>query len=136
VSQLAYFHLTSPAFALGARIPVKYTCDGADVSLPLQWSGVSAKATSLELKMIDRDAPGGNFVHWQLSHLPASTTQLSAGQVPAGTIQGVNGFGSKGYRGPCPPRGDPPHHYVITITALRGSRPIAESTLTGTYTRR
>src|SRR5262249_24180984 len=30
--------LTSPAFHTGGTIPVRYTCDGADVSPPLRWT--------------------------------------------------------------------------------------------------
>ena len=32
--------ITSPAFADGATIPAKYTCEGSDLSPPLAWSGV------------------------------------------------------------------------------------------------
>lgn len=133
---LAAITLSSSAFAPGARIPARYTCDGADVSLPLHWTGVPAHATGLALTMLDLNASGGTFVHWQLTRIPASRTGLEPGQVPAGVTQGANGFGSTGYRGPCPPRGDPPHHYVITLTALRGHDSVALGTLTGTYGRR
>lgn len=133
---MPHFKLSSPAFAAGSAIPARYTCDGDNVSLPLGWSGVPPSATSLSLTMRDPDAPGGNFIHWQLSGIPASAAGLRTGEIPAGVTQGVNGFGTKGYRGPCPPRGDPPHHYVITVVALHGRRAIAVGTLTGLYRRR
>ncbi|MFL5821994.1 MAG: YbhB/YbcL family Raf kinase inhibitor-like protein [Solirubrobacteraceae bacterium] len=128
--------VSSPAFVHGTRIPRRFTCDGADISLPVRWSGVPSHTTQLTLVMRDPDAPGGNFIHWQLNRIPASSLGLPAGHLPAGVVQGRNGFGSIGYRGPCPPRGGPPHHYAITITALRGSRAIAVGSVTGTYARR
>ena len=44
--------LTSPAFTANAGIPAQYTCDGADVSPPLQWHHVPAKAAALVLFVI------------------------------------------------------------------------------------
>jgi phosphatidylethanolamine-binding protein (PEBP) family uncharacterized protein len=41
--------VTSSAFQAGQAIPTKYTCEGADISPPLQWSGVPAGAKSLAL---------------------------------------------------------------------------------------
>jgi hypothetical protein len=86
--------------------------------------------------MRDPDAPGGNFIHWRLTGIPASTSAIDVGQTPSGVSEGVNGFGTRGYRGPCPPHGDPAHHYVITLTALRGQRPVAQGELAGLYRRR
>lgn len=134
-SHLLKLQVRSPAFDPGGAIPRIYTCDGADVSLPVRWSGVPAKATTLGLVMRDPDAPGGDFIHWRLTRIPASTTGLAAGRVPPGTRPGTNSFGSTGYRGPCPPHGDRAHHYVITVTAQRGPRALATGTLAGTYGR-
>jgi Raf kinase inhibitor-like YbhB/YbcL family protein len=125
----------SAAFAPGATVPRLYTCDGRDISLPLTWSGVPDDATQLSLIMTDRDAPGGNFIHWQLSGMSPRSTELKAGQPPALGNAGTNSFGTTGYRGPCPPHGDKPHHYVITVTALGDGRAVAIGTLTGTYAR-
>jgi Raf kinase inhibitor-like YbhB/YbcL family protein len=125
----------SPAFDPGAAIPRVYTCDGTDISPPLRWSGVPAQASTLELVMRDPDAPGGNFIHWHLSQIPASTKGLAPGRVPPEAHEGSNSFGSSGYRGPCPPHGDKSHHYMITVTARRGRRALAAGTLTGTYGR-
>jgi Raf kinase inhibitor-like YbhB/YbcL family protein len=132
---LPHIKLGSPAFADGTTIPMRYTCAGADVSIPLRWSGVPSGASSLSLTMQDPDAPGGNFIHWRLTGIPASISALTTGQIPAGVTEGINGFGTKGYRGPCPPRGEPAHHYVITLTALHGQRPVAGGELTGLYRR-
>jgi Raf kinase inhibitor-like YbhB/YbcL family protein len=128
--------LSSPAFPAGATIPRRYTCDGADLSVPLRWSGVPTGTSSLSLTMRDPDAPGGSFIHWRLTGIPASISAIETGQLPSGVSEGVNGFGTRGYRGPCPPPGDPAHHYVITLTALRGQRPVAVGKLRGLYRRR
>jgi Raf kinase inhibitor-like YbhB/YbcL family protein len=88
--------------------------------------------------MRDPDAPAGAFVHWTL-RMPATVSELATGRVPAGTVQGQNGFGRTGYGGPCPPRGDPAHHYMITVSAISapaGGSVLATGTLVGTYGRR
>jgi Raf kinase inhibitor-like YbhB/YbcL family protein len=127
--------LASSAFAAGGRIPELYTCDGRNVSPPLRWSGIPGDATELRLAMEDRDAPGGDFIHWQLSGLSPRSSGLSAGTEPAMGNEGTNSFGTTGYRGPCPPRGSRPHHYVITLTAVSNDSIVGSGTLTGTYSR-
>ena len=134
----AAINVSSPAFGNGAAIPREYTCDGRDISPPLRWSGVPAGASVLTLVIRDPQAPGGVFVHWTM-RMPATVRSVGAGQVPAGAVQGQNGFGHVGYGGPCPPKGDPPHHYEITVSALSalaGGSMVATGTLVGTYARR
>jgi Raf kinase inhibitor-like YbhB/YbcL family protein len=130
-------HITSPAFAAGGTIPRQYTCDGADLPLPLRWSGVPASAESLTLTVRDPDAPGGTFTHWSVSRIPTTATHIGGGaSLPADAIAARNSFGVAGYRGPCPPKGDQPHHYVVTVTALgTGGEPLAAGQLVGTYAR-
>jgi Raf kinase inhibitor-like YbhB/YbcL family protein len=112
------FSLTSPAFHPGAAIPRQYTCDGADISPPLRFSGVPRTARELVLVVRDPDAPGGNFVHWALAGIAPTTAALPQSGVAGHVVPGRNSFGSLGYRGPCPPRGSRPHHYVLTLSAL------------------
>jgi Raf kinase inhibitor-like YbhB/YbcL family protein len=111
--------LTSAAFPAGATMPRRYTCSGDDVSPPLAWSGVPSGARSLALLVEDHDAPGGTFVHWTLWDLPPRTTALAADTVPPGAKEGKSSFGKEGYGGPCPPKGDQPHHYNFLLYALR-----------------
>lgn len=127
--------VTSPAFVAGGAIPRQYTCDGQDVSPPLSWSGVPHGARELDLVMRDRDAPGGSFLHWQITGIPRSARGLSAGHTPPGAKAGRNDFGKIGYGGPCPPAGRP-HHYVITVTARTGAAVLGAGTLVGIYARR
>jgi Raf kinase inhibitor-like YbhB/YbcL family protein len=111
------FTITSTAFAEGAAIPAKYTCDDANVSPPLRWDGAPA-AQSFALIADDPDAPGGTFTHWVLFDIPAAQRELPEG-LAAGAlgVAGRNDFGNVGYGGPCPPRGAP-HRYLFTLSAL------------------
>ncbi|MEU9477639.1 YbhB/YbcL family Raf kinase inhibitor-like protein [Streptomyces sp. NPDC048191] len=109
--------VTSSAFADGGTVPRRHTCDGADVSPPLALAGVPAHTAALALVMQDSDAPHGAFTHWLAWNLGPHTTRLSAGEQPRGATEGRNDFGRTGYGGPCPPRGDRPHRYVLTVYA-------------------
>jgi Raf kinase inhibitor-like YbhB/YbcL family protein len=71
--------LTSPAFTEGGTIPKVFTCDGADKSPPLQWSGVPKAARSLVLICDDPDAPAGTWSHWVVFNLPPEVTSLEEG---------------------------------------------------------
>jgi hypothetical protein len=96
--------LVSPAFADGEPIPPLYTCDGANLSPELHWTGVPAGAVTLSLTCEDPDAPRGTFTHWVLWNLNPDRGQILSGEVPTEARQGLNGFGHLGYDGPCPPR--------------------------------
>ncbi len=109
------------AFDEGGTIPVKYTCDGEDVSPPLEWSGVPEGAKTLVLISDDPDAPMGTWVHWVLFNLPATVNNLPEDIPPVQTMengakQGMNDFRKIGYGGPCPPGGT--HRYYFKIYAL------------------
>ena len=111
--------LSSPAFAEGELIPSKYTCDGENVSPPLEWEGVPEQAKSLALITDDPDAPSGVFVHWLLFQIPVSEKGLTEGagaRSSEGGIHGKNGFGKVAYGGPCPPSGT--HRYYFRLYAL------------------
>jgi Raf kinase inhibitor-like YbhB/YbcL family protein len=113
--------LTSSAFTYGQLIPRQYTCDGVNVSPPLEWSGVPKAAKTLALIVDDPDAPGGVWVHWVLYNLPAENIGLVENvplteNLKAGGFQGKNDFDKIGYGGPCPPTGT--HRYLFKIYAL------------------
>jgi Raf kinase inhibitor-like YbhB/YbcL family protein len=115
------FSFTSTPFieggAPGGRIDPEFTCSGADVSPPMAWSALPPNTQSLAIVVDDPDAPGGGFTHWVVYGLPPTTRELHKGRLPAGTKQGMNDFGSLGYRGPCPPPGKP-HRYFFTVYAI------------------
>ncbi len=113
--------ITSSAFEDGGLIPAKYTCDGADVSPPLQWDAVPEGTGSIALICDDPDAPMGTWVHWVLFNLPSDAKELAENipteeTLPNGAKQGTNDFGRVGYGGPCPPGGT--HRYFFKIYAL------------------
>jgi Raf kinase inhibitor-like YbhB/YbcL family protein len=110
--------LRSPAFAPGATIPARYTCDGADVAPPLSWSRVPAHAAQLALTVEDLDTPGHPFTHWAIAGLGSGSNGISEAAQPPGAVQGRNDFGRIGYGGPCPPRGQR-HRYRFVVYALR-----------------
>jgi Raf kinase inhibitor-like YbhB/YbcL family protein len=114
--------LKSSAFAQGAEIPKKHTCDATDWSPALEWSGPPVQTVSFALIMDDPDAPGGTWVHWVLWNLPANAHELPEAvakreQLEDGTRQGRNSFRKIGYNGPCPPHGKP-HRYFFRLYAL------------------
>lgn len=114
--------ITSSAFSEGNPIPVEYTCDGSDVSPDLKWASVPANAKSLALVCEDPDAPSGTFVHWVIWGIAPGDGQLAKSTPATATLasggrQGRNGFGTTGYRGPCPPKGAP-HRYFFRLYAL------------------
>jgi Raf kinase inhibitor-like YbhB/YbcL family protein len=111
------FELTSSASAGGEQIPTRYTCDGEDISPPLQWSEPPAGSQSLALIMDDPDAPVGTWDHWLLFNLPAdSRSLLEQAGTPSGSVAGKNSWGRREYGGPCPPRGT--HRYFFKLFAL------------------
>ena len=117
--------LTSPAFGPNGEIPTKHTCEGADLSPPLAWTGAPAGTKSFVLIVDDPDAPDPaapktTWVHWVLHDIPPTASDLPEGvrrgTLPAGTHEGVNDFKRPGYGGPCPPIGR--HRYVHKLYAL------------------
>ena len=113
--------VTSSVFKNDGLIPSKYTCDGEDISPPLQWEAVPQGAKSIALICDDPDAPMGTFVHWVLFNLPADTKELAEKVpvdkiLPDGASQGITDFGRVGYGGPCPPSGT--HRYFFKIYVL------------------
>ncbi len=114
--------VTSTAFQNGNPIPVKYTCDGEDISPPLSWTGVPEVAQSLVLIVDDPDAPAGVWVHWVIYDIAPTLDNLPEGlstesNVTRVGVQGQNDFQNTGYSGPCPP-GSKPHRYYFKLYAL------------------
>ena len=171
--------LTSTDLKEGATIANEqvfkgFGCTGSNVSPALSWSGAPAGTKSFAITVYDPDAPtGSGWWHWVVFNIPANVTSLPKGAGDAkkkqwtgrdvkkklmskGTIESRNDYGSTGYGGPCPPPGDKPHHYQITVFAVDvdklpnakndavsaalagfdlGSHTLAKATLTGLYGR-
>jgi Raf kinase inhibitor-like YbhB/YbcL family protein len=135
-AQTTTFTLSSPDLT-GGTFATKFIlngfgCTGGNVSPQLVWSGVPAGTRSLQLQVHDPDAPtGSGFWHWAVYDIPPGTTGLAQGAgnspttLPTGAYGGNTDFMDTGvtgvngnYGGPCPPAGDPPHHYNFTLYAL------------------
>ena len=114
--------LRSSAFSDGSAIPRRFTCDGENISPPLDWSDVPAATRSFVLLCDDPDAPAGTWHHWAAYDIPAGQTALplDAGKnaEKLGFKQAINDFQRPGYGGPCPPHGNGPHHYHFRLLAL------------------
>jgi Raf kinase inhibitor-like YbhB/YbcL family protein len=123
------FVLQSSAFSGGATLPSDFTCDGADLSPPLAWSGAPAGTSAYALIEQDTDVTSSSasepFTQWLLYNMPRTVNQLASGQparplLPNGSQQGQNGNSSIGYFGPCPDKGSPPHHLSFELIAQDG----------------
>ncbi len=117
--------IRSAAFVNGGEIPARHTCQGRDVSPPLDWSAAPPNTQSLVLIVDDPDAPDPaapqmTWVHWLLYGLPPSASALpegvAEGALPAGTRGGLNDWARTAYGGPCPPIGR--HRYFFKLYAL------------------
>lgn len=153
--------IRSAAFAHGGEIPARHTCEGADVSPPLAWSGVPEGTRSLALVVDDPDAPDParprtTWVHWVVYGIPPTATGLAEAirrdALPAGAREGTNDWKRQGWGGPCPPVGR--HRYFFKLYALDVTLPdlgaptksalleatkghvLAEAELVGTYEKR
>ncbi len=127
--------LTSTDVHAGAKIANPHVfngmdCTGNNLSPALQWQGAPAGTKSYAVTVYDPDAPtGSGWWHWVVYNIPGNVTRLATGAgdpgrniLPAGASQGNTDFGAPGYGGPCPPKGDKPHHYIFTVYALNTDR--------------
>jgi Raf kinase inhibitor-like YbhB/YbcL family protein len=110
--------LRSAAFEHGGEIPAFFTCEGRDLSPPLEWSGLPDGTETLALIADDPDAPRGTWVHWIVYDIPAGQRGLREGmaRLPNGARAGRNSWGRARYGGPCPPSGR--HRYFFRLFAL------------------
>jgi Raf kinase inhibitor-like YbhB/YbcL family protein len=125
------FTVSSPDFSEGgsivnAQVYKGFGCTGDNISPELNWSGAPAGTKSFAVTDYDPDAPtGSGWWHWLIVNIPASVTKLpknagnlSAKLAPKMSLQTRTDFGTPGYGGPCPPKGDAAHHYIFTVYAL------------------
>jgi len=107
--------LTSFAFEHNGPIPSKYTCDSENISPPLEWNDVPDGTKSFMLICDDPDAVGGKtFDHWVAFNISRGARKIEENSSIG--IEGMTGFGTTGYGGPCPPNGE--HRYFFKLYAL------------------
>ncbi len=116
------FYVFSNSFKENSPIPLKFTCQGNDISPEISWGNIPKGTKSFALVMEDPDAPFGTFVHWVIYNIPGDYVGLKENvkkeeHIENGIAQGINDFGKTGYGGPCPPPGRA-HRYFIKLYAL------------------
>ncbi len=105
--------VSSTAFEHEQMIPRKYTCDGINISPPLDIEYIPEAAKCLALVVDDPDAATGMWVHWLVWDMPV-THHIKENEVHG--IEGINDFQQQWYGGPCPALGT--HRYFFKIYAL------------------
>lgn len=125
------FSLASPQVREGqsaatGQVLNGFGCTGDNVSPALRWENPPPGTKSYAVTLYDPDAPtGSGWWHWVVFNIPGESRELpggagevAAGLAPLGSIQSMTDFGKPGYGGPCPPAGDKPHRYRLTVHAL------------------
>lgn len=112
---IAKLDVSSSAFENGKGIPIKYTCEGENVSPVLYFRNLPTNTKSIAIIMDDPDAPSGTFNHWLAWNIPGNVEDLPENAVVPNL--GKNGFGKNIYMGPYPPLGQT-HHYFFRVYAL------------------
>ena len=118
--------LSSSAFQNGKSIPTKFAYHGVvggrNISIPLAWEDIPPQTKSFALSIIDPHPVANNWVHWFVVNIPATVTLLEEGcsgkNMPKGSKELYNTYGTPGYGGPEPPPGSGPHPYEVVVYAL------------------
>ncbi len=116
---MSHFELQSSEFSSGDEIPKKYGYKNDNVNPPLTINGVPPEAKSLTLIMDDPDAQaavGKVWVHWVISNIEPTITEIPESSTLSNIVEGKNDFGELGYGGPAPP--DKRHTYIFKLYAL------------------
>jgi Raf kinase inhibitor-like YbhB/YbcL family protein len=101
-----------------------FGCNGQNISPQLHWSHPPKETKSFAITVYDPDAPtGSGWWHWLVVNIPAATQTIPADAsakhaLPKGAVETMTDFGSAGFGGACPPKGDKAHRYVFTVYAL------------------
>lgn len=107
----------------GGPISAVSTCKGLGTSPAVSWAEVPEGTQELALTVTDDDA--GGYVHWIIAGLSPDDGGIDPGLVPPGAVQALNGAGTKGWYGPCPPAGQT-HTYRFTLYALSAPSGMAD----------
>ncbi|MBD3245511.1 MAG: YbhB/YbcL family Raf kinase inhibitor-like protein [Candidatus Omnitrophica bacterium] len=106
-------NVRSTVFTANTALPLKYTCDGEGVNPPLAFEEVPEGTKTLAVILEDMDASPGERVHWLVYDIPP-VSRIDEHSIPG--KQGINDFGKRRYRGPCPLSGI--HRYRFKVFAL------------------
>lgn len=113
--------VSSPAFKGASPISAQYTCDGADMSPPVQWTAIPQGTAELVLFILNLNSPPGNagpLVYWAVAGLDPTLQGIPAGKLPPGAVVGRNSLGQSRYT-ICPAKSEGMQHYVAALFALQ-----------------
>jgi len=111
----ASMSVKSEAFISGT-LAQRYTCHGAKINPPLNWSGAPTGTKSLALIVDDSSAPITPFIYWLVFDINPGATDIQEGSRPTGARQAMNSANTPTYDAPCPGPGR--HSYRFTVYAL------------------
>ncbi len=83
--------LSSPFLVDDGVLPEDFTCDGVNVHPELTIAGAPQGAAELAVTLRQVGEP--RSVHWVMTGLPATTTRIESGVVPAGAVFGGSSTG-------------------------------------------
>lgn len=112
----ASMKIISTVFDQNQKIPTKYTCDGENISPPLQFLDLPENIKSLALIVDDPDAAAKTWIHWVVYNINPDVKDVEEDGIPEGGTEGMTDFGRAGYGGPCPSSGS--HRYFFKLYAL------------------
>jgi Raf kinase inhibitor-like YbhB/YbcL family protein len=101
-----------------------FGCTGKNMSPKLSWENAPKGTKSFAITIYDPDAPtGSGWWHWVVFDIPKNINSLiqnasELGTLPKGSIEGTTDYGTSGFGGACPPKGDNAHQYIMTVYAL------------------
>ena len=73
--------VTSAAFTQNV-LPLRFTCRGARINPPIDWSGAPSGTKSFALVVDDSSAPITPFIYWLVFHIGPGTTDIQEGMLP------------------------------------------------------
>ena len=99
----------SPAL-LDTSLPALYTCDGKNISPPLEWGAVPSATRELAVFMLGltpNTAKSGfkTSVEWAIAGVNPALHRLAAGELPPGAHIGLTNKGKRQPYSVCPPKG-------------------------------
>jgi hypothetical protein len=103
-----------------------FGCEGGNVSPQLAWKDAPEGTKSFAVTAYDPDAPtGSGWWHWLAYNIAADVHELPGGAgnpdsnlAPGGMVQHRTDYGTGGFGGACPPKGDKAHRYQFRVFAL------------------
>ena len=106
-----------------AQVFNSFGCTGKNISPQLSWKNAPDGTRSFAITAYDPDAPtGSGWWHWVVFNIDKSVNEIKTGasmkSMPESVVESTTSYGSKGFGGACPPKGDKPHRYIFTVYAL------------------